>query len=126
MEFNVESGDDGRTKAVAVTGPGGAAPLVRAHVCVLKRPRPICLWHPWSVEVAVTFLALSLTWCRCCWVHNSSHRLHSRCRAAATVVARAAAAVASAAVATATVIIFCLKLAGSIRPACTLLHPTEL
>ena len=28
VEFNVESGDDGRTKAVAVTGPGGAPPQV--------------------------------------------------------------------------------------------------
>ena len=29
VEFDVESGDDGRTKAVNVTGPGGAPPLVR-------------------------------------------------------------------------------------------------
>ena len=28
VEFNVESSDDGRTKAVAVTGPGGAPPQV--------------------------------------------------------------------------------------------------
>ena len=27
VEFDIESGDDGRTKAVAVTGPGGAPPL---------------------------------------------------------------------------------------------------
>ncbi len=38
MEFNVESGDDGRTKAVAVTGPGGAAPLVRTHACAETSP----------------------------------------------------------------------------------------
>jgi hypothetical protein len=30
VEFYVETGDDGRTKAVQVTGPGGAPPLVRA------------------------------------------------------------------------------------------------
>lgn len=29
MEFYVESGDDGRTKAVQVTGPAGAPPQVR-------------------------------------------------------------------------------------------------
>lgn len=28
VEFYVESGDDGRTKAVQVTGPGGAPPQV--------------------------------------------------------------------------------------------------
>ena len=30
VEFFVESGDDGRTKAVQVTGPGGAPPQVRS------------------------------------------------------------------------------------------------
>ena len=35
VEFYVETGDDGRTKAVQVTGPGGAPPLVRAcSACV--------------------------------------------------------------------------------------------
>ena len=32
VEFYVETGDDGRTKAVQVTGPGGAPPLVRACI----------------------------------------------------------------------------------------------
>lgn len=32
VEFEVEAGPDGRSKAVNVTGPGGAAPEVRAPV----------------------------------------------------------------------------------------------
>ena len=31
VEFNIESGDDGRTKAVNVTGPNGAPPQVRVR-----------------------------------------------------------------------------------------------
>ncbi len=34
VEFYVESGDDGRTKAVQVTGPAGAPPQVRLSNCV--------------------------------------------------------------------------------------------
>jgi cold shock CspA family protein len=30
VEYEVEEGPDGRTKAINVTGPGGAAPQVRA------------------------------------------------------------------------------------------------
>ena len=39
VEFNIEEGEDGRTKAVNVTGPEGAAPQVRPvkpwHTCQL-------------------------------------------------------------------------------------------
>ena len=35
VEFYVETGDDGRTKAVQVTGPGGAPPLVGGHLVLL-------------------------------------------------------------------------------------------
>ena len=34
VEFFVESGDDGRTKAVQVTGPGGAPPQVWSLISV--------------------------------------------------------------------------------------------
>ena len=33
VEYDIEEGPDGRTKAVNVTGPGGAPPLVRAWFC---------------------------------------------------------------------------------------------
>ena len=36
VEFFVESGDDGRTKAVQVTGPAGAPPQVRTPELVLS------------------------------------------------------------------------------------------
>lgn len=46
VEFFVESGDDGRTKAVQVTGPGGAPPQVRSlprfqlpvYACLMSLP----------------------------------------------------------------------------------------
>jgi len=36
VEFFVESGDDGRTKAVQVTGPAGAPPQVRTRELALS------------------------------------------------------------------------------------------
>lgn len=38
VEFYVESGDDGRTKAVQVTGPGGAPPQVFPDLTSALRP----------------------------------------------------------------------------------------
>ncbi len=53
VEFDVDPGEDGRHKAVNVTGPGGAAPLVSpppssAHSCAPSMP-PCC-----SPELAET------------------------------------------------------------------------
>ena len=41
VEFELEAGEDGRTKAVKVTGPEGAAPQVRGlrHCLTLSRPK---------------------------------------------------------------------------------------
>ena len=35
VEYEVEEGPDGRTKAINVTGPGGAAPQVRAEAAAV-------------------------------------------------------------------------------------------
>jgi 'Cold-shock' DNA-binding domain len=53
VEFDVESGDDGRTKAVNVTGPGGAPPLVRAPAL------PEC---PFSLSVGSRCAVNLMTW----------------------------------------------------------------
>ena len=41
VEYYLEAGDDGRTKAVSVTGPGGAPPQVGLVSCIQR--------YAWSV-----------------------------------------------------------------------------
>lgn len=48
VEFYVESGDDGRTKAVQVTGPAGAPPQVGVGC-----RSPVFRWHFGSVRVTL-------------------------------------------------------------------------
>ena len=52
VEFTIENGDDGRTKAINVSGPGGAAP----QVLLLEYP-VAALYLPWHVAVLYTFTA---------------------------------------------------------------------
>jgi 'Cold-shock' DNA-binding domain len=57
VEFYVEAGDDGKTKAVQVTGPGGAPPQVR----ILTFSWPWLPGKPLQVVVPM-FLQQKATW----------------------------------------------------------------
>ena len=48
VEFTIENGDDGRTKAINVSGPGGAAPQVRTSLCCTRVSTVHCQRPPQS------------------------------------------------------------------------------
>ena len=64
VEFTIEHGDDGRTKAVQVTGPAGAPPQVRLGSC-----------SPAAVDLLGSGV-MPLLW-RKCIVGNTFHNHYS-------------------------------------------------
>ena len=52
MEFTIENGDDGRTKAINVSGPGGAQPQVRPLFAGGTEFCALALSAAWSRDLA--------------------------------------------------------------------------